>query len=307
MVDLIDRILDVTEKLEKQLASDIAKERKTSWTNALNGSWKKQGNRLAHSISSSKNTPFLQRTRRCTKLQRCLVRSVQKGRPIFRLPVACDPQAVVLFDDKPVCWHDRNLGLFRAPLDLPGGSRQITVTLQEWTMDPADIQNGSLLIGVVFGTKPPLRIPFSLILISSPMTDDSNTMPPCPLRVLWMPCNVHTQTHPQGLMPGGLRNYAMPERLRFGFGCRSGIIISQVASLGLMLSRTPRLCCRANALTLALFGMLDLSTSWRSYIESVARQLLDRCYNRCHYACLHRLQVAFHVGPRTSYGTIHSS
>ena len=141
VVDLIDRILDATQKLEKQLASDIAKERKISWTNALNGSWKKQGNRLAHSISSSKNTPFLQRTRRCTKLQCCLVRSVQKGRPIFRLPVACDPQAVVLFDDKPVCWHDRNTGLFRAPFDLPAGSRQITVTLQEWTMDPADIQD----------------------------------------------------------------------------------------------------------------------------------------------------------------------
>ena len=40
----------------------------------------------------------------------------------------------------------------------------------------------------------------------SPMTGDSNTMPPCPLKVLWMPCNVHAQTHPQGLTPGGLRN-----------------------------------------------------------------------------------------------------
>ena len=38
VVDLIDRILDAAQKLEKQLASDIAKERKTSWTNALNGS-----------------------------------------------------------------------------------------------------------------------------------------------------------------------------------------------------------------------------------------------------------------------------
>ena len=160
-----------------------------------------------------------------------------------------------------------------------------------------------LIIGVVFGIKPPLQAPFFLILILSPMTGDSNTMPPCPLKVLWMPYNGHALTHPQGLTPGGLRNYAMPERSRSGFGCRFGIIISRAASLGLTLSRTRRLSCRANALTLALFGMPDPSTSWRSFIESAARRLPDRCYNRCHYVCLHRLQVVFHAGPRTFFGT----
>ena len=122
-----------------------------------------------------------------------------------------------------------------------------------WTQQT--FRMSSLLIGVVFWDQAP----------------PPGFHSPCPLKVLWMPCNVHAQTHPQNLTPGGLRNYAMPERLRFGFGCRSGIIISQVASLGLMLSRTPRLCCRANALTLINI----MALLYRGSCKAITRQVLQ--------------------------------
>ena len=96
---------------------------------------------MAHSISSSKNTPFLQPTCRCTKLQCRLVRTVQKGHPIFRLPVEIDPQAAVLFADKPVCWHDRSLGLFRVPQSVCLLERFLGSSPPSILLDPDIIPN----------------------------------------------------------------------------------------------------------------------------------------------------------------------
>ena len=114
-LEIIETLLEKTKTRVNDLCNQDKKRNLERWSHELRGSWKNQGNSLAHKQSKPQSNPFLNKAKVQETIRAHRIRIVTKGPPMYQIDKQERHHLHHIAMPKDLHWYNQQKGIFVAP------------------------------------------------------------------------------------------------------------------------------------------------------------------------------------------------